>query len=987
MADSTGSNVVAWFSIATPTGLSIASIGTPGLKDDVEDQVLTGGLTAIQQILGSEIGASDDRFLGGSPSSRMGRFRLKHGPEEEQKEIIAQFLMVSATGETIPEPMINMAEAVCTDFSMKIVSNKELMAEVEQNFMTLNILSTLDIFVDSVTEAKKRVKVSSNDRVFDQEIRALIVSALEDHEFSPTLETITEKPKGYQETIQFIQTNSKDFIEELKREILALLCYKNPYSLLIKSKPSDAHKRTRKIFEESTREIIDRTGDILVYVLDEVKEHDILTIIREFSITELADKKSKIRELVEDHVMKRLSKKWPLLLLINPELEHGFTSFNARIGSFVDAIFAEYDLGTVLGNIAEIMVGEKEDQFAVEKIGEYIKNFTMNFPTGISNHAWTYMRLLLHLIESKTGKTLEKALKSIELTGIHETTIDKKLKTIKIPKKLKPLRLASTDDNIANFYTAVGDSLSIAFQQLFNALVWDYNEQKVGGMVENFASYLQDFVFEAQKGYSLLQTINVVQKSRLPTDGRDMPQLKDLIEIRDKDSSRLEEVKKNFLEITSYWEPETIVKAITKNIPRKEEADYQDYIKYNNNIEKEMNSIQKQFTSFTQRSISDMAQGFDIFTLGEQELDPKNSFADYVAVCKMGLDNYKSKIQEMAQEIQAQAIIAREEKKKEKDLKKVLKACNKEAERIISPLAKTNVEVLKRITDLRKKRSKTLSKDADRANKDLRKLYPTFAYPAVKVKVTKDRKITSRDYYKIFPRIIKEITRKIDYDRKFPRNKYLISSMLSLHMFGKLPDYVRKRGLELAIFDPRSSDVLSMLLQEGSSGYRSGRSINIDERLKELVEEVSRKKTLITILTMIEMLKEAYLINPVKLSVYDGKNKKTIIAVNLGRFIEGVDPSWLSSDPTLFGNKLQVQFINKIPHLMLVLGKKPKTKKKLDETGLYVSQFLGKRAWEDSMKRHELYMELLRYSAAVLGKNKEKKLTDFIDQIRNMIPF
>ncbi len=166
MTDSKKEEIVAWFSLASPSGLSVASVGTPGLKDDVEDQVLTGGLTAIQQILGSEIGGKDDRFIGGSPSSRMGRIRFKQ-EGEEGKEMVAQFLMISSTGDPIPDVMVNLAEEICMKFTDSIVSNNEMMAEVEQSFSTLTILATLDMFIDSVAFARKKVKISTNDRIFE----------------------------------------------------------------------------------------------------------------------------------------------------------------------------------------------------------------------------------------------------------------------------------------------------------------------------------------------------------------------------------------------------------------------------------------------------------------------------------------------------------------------------------------------------------------------------------------------------------------------------------------------------------------------------------------------------------------------------------------------------------------------------------------------------------------------------------------------------
>ncbi|MHA1451099.1 MAG: hypothetical protein ACTSP4_16985 [Candidatus Hodarchaeales archaeon] len=418
MTNSKSGEIVAWFSLASPTGLSVASVGTPGLKEDVEDQVLTGGLTAIQQILGSEIGGKDDRFIGGSPSSRMGRFRFKQ-EGDESKEMVAQFLMISSTGEAIPDSMVNLAEEICMKFTNSIVGNNEMMIEVEQNFSTLTILSTLDMFIDSVAFARKKVKVPTNDRIFDEEIKNLLSAALYDHEFSPALAEIVEKPKNYNETVKYIQKNRSKLLSEFKREMLALLCYKNPYPVLIRGKPADSLKRTEKLVEEGVNDLKAKTGEILNSIFSQVREEDIYTIFKGFSITELNDKKGAVKRLIEEHAMKRLTRSHPLLLLINPELKFKDISFRGKLDVFVESLYAEYDIGAVLGRMTEYMATTEETANSAAITGSLLKNYAMHYPTGITDQGWLYIRLILYNIQQKTGISIEKALENIDLTETH----------------------------------------------------------------------------------------------------------------------------------------------------------------------------------------------------------------------------------------------------------------------------------------------------------------------------------------------------------------------------------------------------------------------------------------------------------------------------------------------------------------------------------------------------------------------------------------
>ena len=52
-------NLKAWFSIASSTGLSVVSLGTPGLKEDLDEQVFAGGISAVSHLLSTEIGSAE----------------------------------------------------------------------------------------------------------------------------------------------------------------------------------------------------------------------------------------------------------------------------------------------------------------------------------------------------------------------------------------------------------------------------------------------------------------------------------------------------------------------------------------------------------------------------------------------------------------------------------------------------------------------------------------------------------------------------------------------------------------------------------------------------------------------------------------------------------------------------------------------------------------------------------------------------------------
>ena len=106
-------NPVTWISLASLAGLSLVSLGQPGLKSGLDEQVYTGGLTAVQQILGGEIGGDTTRFVGGSDKHKTGRFLVK----TLSSELVGQFLLISPRHIPVAPPLIDYYEHLVTFFA------------------------------------------------------------------------------------------------------------------------------------------------------------------------------------------------------------------------------------------------------------------------------------------------------------------------------------------------------------------------------------------------------------------------------------------------------------------------------------------------------------------------------------------------------------------------------------------------------------------------------------------------------------------------------------------------------------------------------------------------------------------------------------------------------------------------------------------------------------------------------------------------------
>ena len=90
-------NYNAWFSVALEYGLSIFSIGKTGSSDE---QLLTGGLTAVESLLGSEIGITKkEGFVVDHGNSHMERIPLIL----EDENYYGQFLIQRHNDENVEE--------------------------------------------------------------------------------------------------------------------------------------------------------------------------------------------------------------------------------------------------------------------------------------------------------------------------------------------------------------------------------------------------------------------------------------------------------------------------------------------------------------------------------------------------------------------------------------------------------------------------------------------------------------------------------------------------------------------------------------------------------------------------------------------------------------------------------------------------------------------------------------------------------------------
>ena len=145
---------VTWISLASLAGLSLVSLGQPGLKSGLDEQVYTGGLTAVQQILGGEIGGDTTRFVGGSDKHKTGRFLVK----SSSSELIGQFLLISPRNLPVAPALIEYYEHLVTFFAEETLKT-DLVEKAEKMYSAFGVSDIIPFFLSSIKKARKKVSI------------------------------------------------------------------------------------------------------------------------------------------------------------------------------------------------------------------------------------------------------------------------------------------------------------------------------------------------------------------------------------------------------------------------------------------------------------------------------------------------------------------------------------------------------------------------------------------------------------------------------------------------------------------------------------------------------------------------------------------------------------------------------------------------------------------------------------------------------------
>ncbi|UCE12443.1 MAG: hypothetical protein JSV04_09625 [Candidatus Heimdallarchaeota archaeon] len=493
---------VVWVSLASVSGLSLISLGQPGLRTDLDEQVYTGGLTAVQAMLGGEIGGDTERFVGGSDINKTGRFIVRN---DKGGELVGQFLLISQKNIAVARDLVEYYEQLVTIFAEETLQT-EVYERVEREFRALGVNDVLDLFFESIKKARKRKSLPMDKQHFFSALTEVARKSINDYEYSATLVKISEFKGKYQDLTPRMKTERKDLIAELSQDVLEFLTSEHPHALVLFPKIDSLQKDFLKHLNSEIENILkqEKVTEALEEIIADFEKNDLKNVLEEFALEEVT--KANLYARLENEIFSKFRREFPLLLLVDPEIK----GFPRAIEVLTTRINEEYDVAGTLSRIGYDMLKgyEKEEELMIP----YIRNFCEQFPTGLTLTAWKYMQIIFKLITLKTKIDVKDVLPSLkdQIPDSHFSTVQKMVTKYKLAK-LDPLSFSvkrATD--ILPFYRALLASLGFGVNTLICEVALGSENPK--NFLRHTANNFNEFSSQIHQVFAIFSIFSYVEK-------------------------------------------------------------------------------------------------------------------------------------------------------------------------------------------------------------------------------------------------------------------------------------------------------------------------------------------------------------------------------------------------------------------------------------------------------------------------------------------
>ncbi len=495
-------NPVVWVSVASRAGLSLVSVGQPGLRTDLDEQVYTGGLTAVQQMIGGEVGGDTERFVGGSHSNKTGRFMVT----SEHGELVGQYLLISPDNRTVAPELVEHYEYVVT-FLAEETLKTEIYQEIGQ-FRALGVNHILDIFFECIKRARKKKSIQMDDELLKSALSQVSTKSINDYEYSPTLVKVSEYKGKYRDLCPRIKSERNDLVTELSEDVLELLTSEHPHALVKYSKIGSLHKDFEKHLRSEIANIEqqDKVSESLKEIIQEFEENDLKKVLEDFALVEVT--KTNLHARLENEIFTKFQREFPLLVIVDPEIK----GFQESLKDLTTRINEEYDVGGTLSRIGHDMLKgyEKEEALFIP----YIRHFCDQFSAGLTLTSWKYVQIFFKLITMETKVDVTNVLPTLkdQIPDSHFKTLQKMITKYKLTK-LDPITFTvkkATD--ILPFYRALFSALGFGINAIITDIV--LGDENPDNFLKHTAEKFNEFCTKIHQIFAIFSIYEYLEKKR-----------------------------------------------------------------------------------------------------------------------------------------------------------------------------------------------------------------------------------------------------------------------------------------------------------------------------------------------------------------------------------------------------------------------------------------------------------------------------------------
>lgn len=483
-------NYNAWFSVALEYGLSILSLGKVGTSDD---QLLTGGLTAVESLLGSEIGITKkEGFVVNHGSSHMERIPLNY----ENLDLYAQFLVQNLSNEKVDDNYKDLSKIFITELTKNILASP-IIKDIMNSPQKIPLNKVTDIIILSHELAHKKMKVKTNNNLLFEISKPIILSSFTNFSFSETLNMLTSMEN--ENFSDYLNSNRDELLKNYFFDIQSKIIDENPLIFLLTHPLFLQNELKGLLSKEIEFNCIKQSSIIISDIIEEsFQDNSLRSLLQKFDVSLLRENTEKISSMIDILLKDKIIKKAPLILLFQPDLQ----LLDLIQDKIIDRFLNEFDLGLLLSNIAKslILKAHPEDQIQAELVFDFFVNLSDIFPGGLPKQLWIIIINLMQIYATEAKVDLLQVNKIIKIDEIFWKTIKENIKLYH-NFNIANFDLAESGTELINLFNGVRESIGRSFNSFYTKFIWDFTEN-------TFGSYFNSFQLNIMKNYQAMQTIS-----------------------------------------------------------------------------------------------------------------------------------------------------------------------------------------------------------------------------------------------------------------------------------------------------------------------------------------------------------------------------------------------------------------------------------------------------------------------------------------------